>query len=62
MEVDGVPSRGGVLLCQVFLHELLIWFLAKPISINTEIAKRSIQDTKLIFVSLMLKTDSAQVN
>ena len=58
MKLERVLSRSRGLLCHVFLHELLIWFLAKPISINTEIAKRRIQETKLIFVRLMLKTHS----
>lgn len=62
MKLEGVFSRSRGLLCQVFLHELLIWLLAKPISINTEIAKRRVQDTKLIFVKLMLKIHSSELS
>ena len=56
MKVERVLRRSRGVLCQVFLHELLIWFLAKPISINTEISGRRVQHTKFIFVRLMWKT------
>lgn len=58
LNVEGILNRRSVLLCQGFLCELPIWLLAKSISINTEIARRRIQDTKLIFVRLELKAHS----